>query len=393
MQEHDFRAGFPGRLVVTDDGVQTYVPNPLPPNISYDAVLARRLAAAASAVGQLEGALTGGKVAPFLISYPLMQREAIFSNRIEGTYTTPVEMALFDVGAPEAQHEGGQAGQTREVVNYVKAMETGLRLLQSPANLPVCSRLMKQVHAVLVHGTRGDDKLPGEFRDRQNFIGRGADGIREARFVPPPPTEMRAAMGDLERFINEGIGPESEIDAFVGVALVHYQFETIHPFVDGNGRIGRLLVPLMLVERGVVTQPLLHVSSTLDRRQQEYRDLMLAVSQRGAWGDWICFFLNVIEQSAQEALGKAESLGRLYDEYQTKVRARRASALLARLVDRLFQVPSISIKDAEAVMGVSYPQAAEHVHRLEELGILIEISGKPRNKRFASKEILDRVFA
>jgi Fic family protein len=199
-------------------------------------------------------------------------------------------------------------------------------------------------------------------------------------------------MDSLEAFINTQMNKEATLPILVSLAMAHYQFETIHPFQDGNGRLGRLLMPLILLERGLLREPLLHISPTLERRREEYVDLMLQVSQMGSWREWIMFFLEIVEASANEALGKARALRQLRCEYDTKVITRRVSALLPKLLDELFKRPSITIGRAVTVLGVTQPQAAAHIHKLETLGILTEVTGKAKNKRYAAMEILKIIF-
>jgi Fic family protein len=383
MKVHDFNESSPGTLVGIPEGVSAFVPSPLPPPLDWDSALANNYGAAREAVGRLDATLPGHEINPYLIARPLLNREAIYSSQMEGTYTTPNELALLEVDEVDTSHEA------REVRNYVLAMERGLELIRQ-ANLPVCHRLIREIHRTLMTGVRGENRRPGEYRDSQNFIGRRIDGLEGARFVPPPVTTMRQAMDALEAYINR---PPDDTPLLVDLALIHYQFETIHPFLDGNGRIGRLLVPLMLCERERIRAPLLYISAYLERNKDAYNDLMLRVSTQGDWRRWIVFFLNAIEHSADEAINKAKGLWALRNDYVKKVSAPRLSALLPRLVEELFFRPIITINHAMGVLGVSHAQAASHIRKLERLEILVETTGGSRNLKFLAQEVVRFVYS
>lgn len=391
MKKEDFLPSSPGTLLPLVGGGLAFRPHPLPPEVRWDVALVRAHGDARAEVGRLEAAFPTD-MDPYLLTQPLVRREAFCSSRMEGTHTTPVKMTLFDLEPEEEEPAGSsQREQTREVLNYVRAMEHGLVTLRD-GRLPLCNRLFKELHGILLGDVGGRPGRRGEFRVTQNWIGRRVDGIRGARFVPPPPAEMEEGMANLERFLHSGVDTDAELPPFVAIALVHYQFETLHPFEDGNGRIGRLLIPLILAEKGLLRVPALHLSPAMERNREEYVDRMLRVSQRGEWNEWIRFFLRMIEGSARETLDRVQLLGRLRDDYRDRVQTRRASALLPRLIDGLFRNPSLTIGIAAKTLEVTPSQAAIHLRRLEKLGILREVSGRDRNLVFLADEILRATF-
>lgn len=388
MNPKDFAELAPGRLVPTIDGVQAFVPDPLPENLELRGRTVRLLAAAENALGRLAGT-TAREFNPFLVASPLLRREAILSSRIEGTVTTPEQLVLFEAESDEPGRRGRPDADTREVLNYVRAMYRGLELLKS---LPVSLRLIREVHGVLLTGVRGERERPGEFRQSQSWIrGTRDDDISNARFVPPPPAEMTKALHDLESYMNREQTPGRD-PLLVQFALIHYQFEAIHPFRDGNGRIGRLLIPLLLVSHRRLDGPFLYLSAFFERNRDRYMDLLLRVSQLGDWVSWIDFFLRGVYESASEANEQALGLLDLRQQYHRRVQKGRSSALLIRLIDELFQRPSITINQAAALLNVTGPAAANNVHRLVSEGILREVTGRKRNQVFVADEILSFMY-
>lgn len=378
MNPSEFGPRSPGRLVDIGDGVSAFVPIPLPEELVLDAAATRLLGDAEHALGRLAG--TGARlVNPFLIGSPLLHREAILSSRIEGTITSPEQLALIEAGAPESD-DVREREDTQEVRNYIRAMEHGL---QSP--LPLSLRLMRDLHRVLLSGVRGNREKPGEFRSEQNYIGQSHEPIVRARFVPPPVREMSECLHDLELRINRQDEP---LPLLVKTALVHYQFEAIHPFRDGNGRIGRLLIPLMLVRSGRMPQPLLYLSAYLERHRQAYMDLLLEVSRQGAWLEWVTFFLQGVHDSAVGSLQQADAILALRERYHEQVRESRAFGQLQRLIDQLFQSPSTTIALTASQLGVSAATASGHIKRLVEAGVLREWTGRKRDQVFMAPGIL-----
>lgn len=391
MQPSDFTAASPGRLVLTVDGAQAFVPAPLPRSIPLEGSTLHLLAWAEHALGELSG-VTARLVNPYLLGSPLLRREAILSSRIEGTYATAEQLAMFEAGSPPPDER--QRNDAREVLNYADAMRLGVVQLRK---IPISLRLIQMVRGCLLEGVRGESQRPGEFRAIQNYIGREADGIRGARFVPPPVTEMRQALEELEKYLHVAPhgppAPGQEPDAtlaplLVRLALVHYQFETIHPFRDGNGRLGRLLIPLLLISHGRLREPLLYMSSYLERHRDAYYDLMLRVSQTGAWQPWIDFFLRGVAESARESVELAGTLLGLRDRWQRQFQAARSSALLLVLIDHLFKVPSTTIRRAAEVLKVTPAAASHNIGKLVDAGILAERTGRQRGQVFVAMEIL-----
>jgi Fic family protein len=270
------------------------------------------------------------------------------------------------------------------VANYVNAMEYGLERIKK---LPVCLRLIQELHGKLLRGVRGEEHRPGEFRERQNFIGLPTQTVEQARFVPPPVPEMMQALKELEVYM----GTPCELPLLVKLGLVHYQFETIHPFMDGNGRIGRLLITLILCERGCLPQPLLYLSAYFERNRDAYMDHLLRLSQQGNWVDWIRFFIQGIAEQSRDAIRRAEKVYDLWDDYTKKVQSARASALATKLVDDLFESPAITVPQAAKRLNITFRSAQNHIDNLANLGILKEATGRQRNRIYIAPGIIDLI--
>ncbi len=391
MQTADFTATSPGRLVPTVEGAMAFVPAPLPRSLPLQGATLHWLVRAERALGELSG-VTGRLVNPYLLGSPLLRREAILSSRIEGTYATAEQLALLEAGAPPADER--QRHDTREVLNYIAAMHHGVWTLST---LPVSKRLICAVHAKLLEGVRGGTERPGEFRTSQNYIGKRVDGIKGARFVPPPLVEMLECLDDLETYLHlEPHGqpdPAAEPDPtlaplLVRLALIHYQFEAIHPFRDGNGRVGRLLIPLLLISHGRLREPLLYMSGYFDQQKDAYQDHMLRVSQTGDWGPWLEFFLRGVVASARESVDLATDLHALRKKWQGQFQSARSSALLVKLIDELFRSPAITMGQAKALLSVTHAAASSNIKKLVKAGILSERTGKKRGQVFVATEIL-----
>lgn len=384
MDPSEFEDSPSGSLVPTVYDQKAFVPNPLPPQIrAGDCIV--EVDRASRAMAELKG-MTYKVNNPMHLINPLQKREAIASSSIEGTYTTASELLLFD-----HSHGGGRAdSDTREVHNYIFALQEGLELLKT---LPVSSRLIKQLHAALLRGVkrhRGAEIVPGEFKSDQNFIGTRARAIDEARFVPPPPNMTPELMGDLEKFINS---EEAHLLPPVIVnALVHYQFETIHPFPDGNGRVGRLLLPLMLHAQDLMPMPLLYISPFIERHKDEYNDAMLEVSKSGSWETWICFFARAIEMSAIDTMRKLNEIAELKEEFLQEVQRARTSGLLPVLIDLVFDRLAISIPQAARRLDVTYSGAKQNIEKLVEFGVLRELGLPVRPKLFICQRLFSLIF-
>jgi Fic family protein len=376
-----FTSSSPGRLVPAIEGQSAFVPDPLPPDLQIDHEAAVLLEAATIALGELRG-VSEFIQNPNLISRPLVTREAIYSSRIEGTYASAEEVALAAAGSPSIP----QSSDTREVWNYLSAVNVGMRRVE---NSPVNLDLVRDLHRHLMGDLFSRDRMvvPGEFRTVQNWIGAsGATPIAQARFVPPPAQQMAESLEKFESYLSSS----SSLPALIRLALVHYQFEAIHPFIDGNGRIGRMLVTLLLARWGLLKQPMLHLSTFFDKERAQYVGLLLKVSTDGAWAEWVKFFLRGIAEQSREACRRARKLWQLREDYYTRVRMPQASGLLPVLVDTLFEYQVITIPQAARALKITYPSAQQNIRRLVEAGILHEISGAgPRNsKLFLASEIL-----
>jgi len=376
MNPTEFTGDSLGRLVLIPEGVHAFIPDPLPMDLPLDRQTVTLLSGADRALGRLQG-VAQSLPNPQLLVRPFLRREAELSSRIEGTYATQEELVLFDLHRPE----GKARPDVKEVANYVVALGHGLSRLKE---IPVCLRLIRELHLRLLRGVRGDAHRPGEFRQVQNFIGQRDQPIGKARYVPPPPTAVSQCLDDFERFLHA----ESSLPPLVRLAMIHYQFEAIHPFEDGNGRIGRLMLPLLLCERKLLTHPLLHLSAYFDRYREEYYDHLLRVSQGGQWQEWIQFFLRAVSDQAAEAEERSRALLDLRQTFQEKIRAKRASALAAKLVDHLFTSPGVTIPFAEDLLKVNFPSASAAVQKLVTAGILREVSGHKRNRIWLAPEIL-----
>jgi len=380
MREKDFTSSKSGELVKIPEGVLAFVPNPLPPDLSPTWEMVRLNSEADRALSELSGL---ARILPnaHLLSGSFRRREAVLSSRIEGTITTISELFLF-----EASGTASESSDVREVYNYVHALDYGLKELNT---LPVCNRLIRDVHSKLMSGVRGGDRTPGEFRTKQNYIGeKRTTRIQDASYVPPPVKEMLRCMGELEEYINGHL----DLPPLIRQALIHYQFEAIHPFEDGNGRIGRLLLTLDLCAEKIVEHPLLYVSEYIEQRKEEYYSLLFEVSAKGAWGPWIEFFLRAVTQQAQDAQARARRLHDLMQAYREKLLSLRATAPTIRLMEDLFFVPVISSVQVTRLVGGQTKTGQLAIQNLIKAGILREMqTGRQRNKIYGADGIQELV--
>lgn len=368
-----------GRYVSQSTGYRAFIPEPLPPrDLNLDRVLMGLLSRADLALGRLDGAVET-LPHPDLFTAMYVRREAVLSSQIEGT-----QASLDDLVEAEARlGAGGVFGEVLEVFNYVAALKAGIDRLES---LPVSARLLREIHGRLMTGVRGGQAMPGEFRTTQNWIGGGGATLATAAFVPPPPAEVAEHISRLERFLHDTY----DIPALVKIGLAHAQFETIHPFVDGNGRLGRLLITFLLIEQRVLSKPILYVSLALKRRRQEYYERLQAVRDEGAWEAWLAFFLECVEQAAQDASRTARSILALREDH----RARLVGLLGARagkgltLHERLFQYPYIDVNEAARLLDVSYPNANTLIAEMVKAGVLVEETGQRRHRIFVYRPYL-----
>lgn len=359
-----------GRLIQQPAGYRAYIPAPLPPapSLDIDNEMLRLLSEADQHLARLD-ALATLLPNPDLFVSMFVKHEAVLSSQIEGTQSTLDDILALDAEALEA----GTLTDAGDVVNYVRAMNHGITRLEKDS-FPLSLRLIREIHAELMRGTRGQEKSPGEFRTSQNWIG-GASPAR-ALFVPPPAHEVMPALDALEKFIHTD---HQKLPVLLHCALAHAQFETIHPFLDGNGRVGRLLITFMLIEAKVLARPLLYLSLYLKSNRSEYYDRLMAVRFHGDWEGWVKFFLRGVRQTAELAMQTGRNILELRDAHRKQFS--QSSNALA-LLDRLYQQPYINVKQAVTIMQCSEPTAGKVIAELESQGYLQETTGQKRNRVF-----------
>lgn len=379
MQSDQFTNTAPGRLITASHEATphypaasfvAFVPHPLPPDLALNAAFVRVLSDADRALGELAG-ISRTVPNPHLLIGPFIRREAVLSSKIEGTQTEIVDLYAFEAGQqylpglrpPPPEYD------IQEVLNYVQALNYGIRRLET---LPIGLRLIRELHERLMLNVRGQNATPGEFRRSQNWIGSAGTPISDARFIPPPPQELASVLDALEKYIHTDDGNAP----LIRIGLIHYQFETIHPFLDGNGRIGRLLISLLLHSWNLLPEPLLYLSAYFERQRSAYYDHLLAVSTRDAWIDWLLFFLRGVTEQSQDAARRARQLQDLQADWRERVIAVTTSAHPLRLIDYLFQRPIITLRDVQEALGVkSYHTAQKYVQVLCDTGVLTTMAG------------------
>lgn len=367
-----------GRYEQQLTGYQAFVPKPLPPDppLQWDDDLLRRLSDADAAVGRLDG-LARNLPNPDLFVVTYVRQEAVLSSQIEGTQSNLDDVLAFEI----TELETGLPADVTETVNYVRAMSKGLRLLDE---LPLSGRLIRAVHKELMTNVRGGELDPGQFRRTQNWIGPAGCTLEKARFVPPAPADMPAAFGALERFLNETTQPP-----LVVAALAHAQFETIHPFLDGNGRTGRLLITLLLIERKMLSRPLLYLSLFLKQNRSEYYDRLDAIRTRGDWEGWLRFFLIGAAVTATDALRVATDVTELHDQHMRLVGSENLGRYGPPMVDLLFEHPLVTVRFAMERIGGTAPTIGKLLERLAALGVVEEITGRKWDRFYRHSPFLD----
>lgn len=373
MDPKDFVCLDAGKIVRTPEGYHAFVPAP-PPGIAYDADLVAALSRADAAVSELSG-LGRFLPNPHLLIAPYVRREAVLSSRIEGTRASLSDILLDEVHA-DIPH--GDEDDVREVRNYVTALEFGIRRLR---HLPLSLRVVRELHGKLMKGVRGNSATPGEFRRSQNWIGPAGSTPATATYVPPPVAEMNRALGHWEQSLHQ----RDKYPDLIQCALMHEQFEAIHPFLDGNGRVGRLLITLFLMERGRLTQPLLYLSAYIEAHRQDYYLLLQRVRTHCDWPAWLRFFLTGVAETANDALTRAASLMNLRETYRRRLTG-KPNALV--LLDALFANPYIAAAGAQKILGVSNPTARQVIAAMEKAGMLREITGRKWGQLFVARPIL-----
>ncbi len=367
-------SGRSGRYIRQPSGYRAFMPAPLPPEppIAQSGPLQRLLSEADLALGRLDGSIQI-LPNPDLFVYMYVRKEAVLSSQIEGT-----QSSLQDLLAAEASIlSPDRPRDVAEVVNYVAAMNYGLARL---AELPVSVRLIREIHARLLRGVRGAHLTPGELRTTQNWIGPSGCTLNDATFVPPPAQEVPEALGQLERFLHD----RSDLPLLFRIGLAHAQFETIHPFLDGNGRTGRLLITFLLCENGVLTKPVLYLSHYFKKHRQRYYDLLQATRDRGDWEAWIAFFLDGVREVSIEAAETARRILGLRETHRSQIAdgLGRAAGNGHRVLEHLYAKPIVSVNQVRDLIGATYPAANALVDRMVGLGILTEITGQSRNRLF-----------
>lgn len=375
-------SGRAGHYVTQPTGYKAFIPNGLPPHapdLQIDADMQALLSDADRALGRLDGSIqTLPNPDLFVLMY--VRKEAVLSSQIEGT-----QSSLADILKAEAHlFEPNRPNDVREVINYIRAMHHGLARL---ADLPVCTRLITELHAELMREVRGQERNPGEVRRSQNWIGHGGCNLSDASFVPPPPHEVPSALSDLEKFVHS----ESPLPDLIKIGLIHVQFETIHPFLDGNGRVGRLLITLLLCARGILSQPVLYISHYFKRHRAAYYEHLQAVRDDGSWEAWLKFFLRGVAEVSGEATLTSRQIVSLRERHRQVIveRLGRSAGNGLLLLEHLFSHPVVSVNDVARRLNVTHAGANQIVGRMEQIGILTEMTGRTRNRAFRYGDYID----
>lgn len=363
-----------GRYVSQLQGYRAFIPAPLPPDppLRIDPEMQDCLSRADHALGRLDGSVQT-LPDPDLFVFMYVRKEAVLSSQIEGTQSSlddllKVEAKVFDPNRPN---------DVEEVLNYVNAMNYGLHRL---ADLPVSARLIREIHGRLLKGVRGAERQPGELRKTQNWIGPKGATLLNAAFIPPPPDEVPDALAKFEKFIHD----EDPMPALIKIGLAHAQFETIHPFLDGNGRVGRLLVTFLLCEREILQKPVLYLSHYFRRRRSQYYDLLQAIRDDGDWESWILFFLEGVTDVAKEATETARQIVALRESHRRLITENfgRVAANGLKVLESLYSLPIVTVGKVAAITGVSFTAANQLVNKFVENELLTEFTGQARNRRF-----------
>lgn len=357
-----------------DAAYKSFKPSALPPKLNIDNDMLKKLVEANRDLIRLD---TAAKLIPgselFISMY--VRKEALISSQIEGTQCT-----LDDVLDPKLDTNANL--DVADVVNYVKACSYAIERLEK---LPLCKRLFREIHGQLLSGVRGQEKNPGEFRRSQNWIGAANCSLKEARFIPPNVDDMNQAMDELELYMNES----DDYDPLIRISLIHYQFETIHPFLDGNGRVGRLLILLYLMQQGLISKPIIYISYFLKKNQIEYYDRISEVRRSGNYEQWISFFLEAVSAAAKDSLDTVEKLNALHEQNLKKLpKTSRSNDNVRKLFDYIEQFPIIDIKKTSEAFGISYNTVSSAIKKLEQIGILKQTTNASRNRVFSYEDYL-----
>jgi Fic family protein len=360
---------------VSKGSYAAFVPAPLPPKLNWSPRLIHVLSVADRLIGKLAG--EGGRLPnPHILMRPFLQREAVLSSKIEGTQATLGELLAAEAGVAVER----SPDDLREVGNYIVALEHGIARLKE---LPLCVRIIRELHEKLMTGVHGQQATPGRFRKIQNWIGKPGSTLATASFIPPPPDDVEACLAAWEKFLHE-----SDLPPLVTIALAHYQFEAIHPFLDGNGRVGRLLITLFLIEREILPTPLLYLSAFFEAARRDYYDGLRGVSERGEWNEWLEYFLQGVARMSEDALSRAARINSKLIEWQKKVAGDSTNAPL-RVVELLAANPFITAKGAAEKLGVAFTTAQRAIERLKRLGIVKQSGDAKRDRVYCAKALLD----
>ncbi|HEY6072352.1 MAG TPA: Fic family protein, partial [Anaerolineales bacterium] len=365
-----------GRVIRTQKGYWAFNPAPLPPEVDWTPILITALSEAEREMAKL-ATLAESFPFPRLLVPPFIRREAVLSSRIEGTRASLADLYNYESAQLSFLENDDDV---REVHNYVLAMDYGLERLKT---LPISLRLIRELHAKLMEGVRGGQLTPGKFRKTQNWIGPAFSTIETAAYVPPPVNEMHDALDAMEKFIHS----DTDLPALVRAGLIHYQFEAIHPFLDGNGRVGRLLVMLLLREWNLLPQPLLNLSGYFEHHRQEYYDHLLAVSQRGKWEEWLRFFLRGVTVQSQDGVFRMTRLQGIRTRLEELVQTDRNPRRMSAVIDYIFSRPILNVGQLKTALDLPYMAAKRYVDKLVEAGVLKETTGFARNRVFIAPEV------
>lgn len=368
-----------GRVRRTLEGYDAFYPAPIPRSIDYSSRTVNKLADAVAAVHRLAGA-SRLLPSPDILMAPYIRLEAVLSSKIEGTQTTLGELLLFEA----EEDEETAVGDVREVLNYIRALNNAMNRLPT---FPLSRRLIRETHATLMKGVRGETMTPGEFRRSQNWIGPRGSTLQTARFVPPPVDAMNESLDDFENFLHERDLPD-----LIVLALAHYQFETIHPFLDGNGRVGRLLVPLVLADRGILQKPMLYLSVYFEQRREEYVDLLFTTSTGGDLEPWLNFFLDGVTLQSKDAEDRTVRLVDFQQQTRDELMQAGATMTTMRLAEGLLAQPYITARNVERRLGVTFPTAQKAISSLVERGVLEETTGQSRNRVYHSPRVFEVAY-
>jgi Fic family protein len=368
----DIKQSPSGAIVKAGTGYLAFIPHPLPPQFEWDVRLANSLSRADFLLGKLsrEGSTLPN---PHLLINPFVTREAVLSSRIEGTQATLEDMLADEAGAQIKRNPD----DVQEVRNYIDALEYGVKRLD---DLPLSLRLIKEIHAKLMQGVRGSNATPGEFRRTQNWIGLPGCTLMTAKFVPPTPDKLMETLGAFELFLHD-----ASLPPLIHIALCHYQFEAIHPFLDGNGRVGRLLIILLMIERKLLSSPLLYISAFFEATRDEYYRQLYHVSAQGTWHDWLSYFLHAVAIQSTDALSRAERINNQLREWEVQA---EGNTLLVAIIKHLAVNPFLTVKSVMAFADVAFTTVQRGITKLESLGIISQTNKGDRNRIYCATSIL-----